>query len=145
MTASGGRLRVPPAVMRLGMRQIGARCLDPALPWPVQRTRLERFLKTSLLPRGTMVTEQTIGGGAAQGAAGPRVAGQRAAGTDAGPPKTVVHFHGGGYCVGSASLGRAWAAHLSARTGCSVVLPEYRLGAGDPHPAAPPDAGAGLT
>jgi epsilon-lactone hydrolase len=145
MTASGGRLRVPPAVMRLGMRQIGARCLDPALPWPVQRTRLERFLKTSLLPRGTMVTEQTIGGVPAEVVTAPRVAGQRAAGTDAGPPKTVVHFHGGGYCVGSASLGRAWAAHLSARTGCSVVLPEYRLAPEHPHPAALADAEAVMT
>ena len=31
-------LRVPPAIMRLGLRQVGRRSLDPALPWPVQRT-----------------------------------------------------------------------------------------------------------
>ena len=37
-------LRVPPAVMRAGARQVGRRCLDPALPWRVQRTRLHRFI-----------------------------------------------------------------------------------------------------
>jgi len=39
----GGRARrgprVPPAVMRRGVRLIGRRCLDPALPWPTQRAR----------------------------------------------------------------------------------------------------------
>ena len=35
-------LRLPPAIMRLGMRQVGRRYLDPALPWPVQRTRLDQ-------------------------------------------------------------------------------------------------------
>ena len=55
-------LRVPPAVMRLGVRQLGRRCLDPAPPWPVQRTRLDQLTRMSLLPRGTTVAEQTIGG-----------------------------------------------------------------------------------
>ena len=51
-------LRVPPAVMRLGIRQIGGRCLDPALSWQVQRTRLDQATRISLLPRGTTVVEQ---------------------------------------------------------------------------------------
>ena len=64
MTARRARrgLRVPPAVMRLGVRQLGRRCLDPALPWPVQRTRLDQLTRISLLPRGTTVAEQTIAG-----------------------------------------------------------------------------------
>jgi epsilon-lactone hydrolase len=140
---TGRPIRVPPAVMRLGMRQIGTRCLNPALPWPVQRTRLEQFLKTSLLPRGTTVTKQSIGGVLAEvvtaSRAAPAEPGDKEA---AGTPRTVVHFHGGGYCVGSASLGRTWAAHLSARTGCQVVLPQYRLAPEHPHPAALDDAEA---
>jgi acetyl esterase/lipase len=136
---SGGRVRVPPAVMRLGMRQVGTRCLNPALPWQVQRTRLEQFLKTSLLPRGTEVAEQTIGGVHAEVVTAP------GADAAAGPRRTVIHFHGGGYCVGSASLGRTWAAHLSARAGCRVVLPEYRLAPEHPHPAALDDAQAVIT
>jgi hypothetical protein len=57
-----GELRVPPAVMRLGVRQLGRRCLDPALPWPVQRTRLDQLTRRSLLPRGTAVVRQAIAG-----------------------------------------------------------------------------------
>ncbi len=130
---SGRRgLRVPPAVMRLGARQVGRLALDPALPWPVQRRRLDQLLRISLLPRGTTVTEQTIAGVRAE------VVSSRAAGSGL----TVIHFHGGGYCLGSAVTARSWAAHLSARTGCRVVLPEYRLAPEHPYPAALEDARA---
>ena len=53
---------MPPAVMRRGVRLIGRRCLDPTLPWPVQRTRLGQFFRFPLMPRGTTVTEQVLGG-----------------------------------------------------------------------------------
>ena len=101
------RPRVPPAVLRVGARLLGRRCLNPALTWPVQRTRLDQLTKTSLLPRGTTITEQQIAGLRAEVVAAP--------GSDA--RRTVVHFHGGGYCVGSALTPRSWAAHLSARAG----------------------------
>ncbi len=134
MTARRARppLRVPPAVMRAGVRQLGQRCLDPALPWRVQRTRLNQLTRPFLLPRGTRVTEQTLGGVPAE------VVSARAS----GPQPTVVHFHGGGYCIGSARTIRGWAAHLSARAGCRVVLPEYRLAPEHPHPAGLRDARA---
>jgi epsilon-lactone hydrolase len=128
------RPRVPPAVMRLGVRQLGRRCLDPALPWPVQRTRLDQLTRNSLLPRGTTVTRQAIAGLRAEVVSAP--------GADA--RRTVIHFHGGGYCVGSALMPRSWAAHLSARAGCRVVLPEYRLAPEHPYPAALQDARAVL-
>ena len=127
-------LRVPPAVMRAGARQLGRRCLDPALPWRVQRTRLDQLTRPFLLPRGTTVTEQSIGGVPAE------VVSDRAPGAQ----PTVVHFHGGGYCIGSARTVRGWAAHLSAQAGCRVVLPEYRLAPEHPHPAALEDARAVL-
>jgi epsilon-lactone hydrolase len=126
------RPRVPPAVMRLGARELGRRCLNPALPWPVQRRRLDQLTKTSLLPRGTTITEQVIAGLRAEVVTA-READQRT---------TVLHFHGGGYCVGSAITPRSWAAHLSAATGARVVLPEYRLAPEHPHPAALDDARA---
>jgi len=56
------------------------------------------------------------------------------------PGRTAVHFHGGGYCIGSALMVRTWAAHLSARAACRVVVPEYRLAPANPHPAALSDA-----
>jgi monoterpene epsilon-lactone hydrolase len=121
-------------VMRAGARQLGRRCLDPALPWRVQRTRLHQLTRPFLLPRGTTVTEQSIGGVPAEvvsvGARGAR--------------PTVVHFHGGGYCIGSPRTLRGWAAQLSAQTGCRVVLPDYRLAPENPHPAALEDARAVL-
>jgi acetyl esterase/lipase len=118
--------------MRLGLRQLGPRCLDPALPWPVQRTRLDQLTRTALLPRGTTVTRQVIAGLPAEVVSAP--------GADA--RQTVVHFHGGGYCAGSARMPRSWAAHLSAEVGCRVVLPEYRLAPEHPYPAALEDARA---
>ena len=54
----------------------------------------------------------------------------------------MVHFHGGGYCIGSARTIRGWAAHLSAQAGCRVVLPEYRLAPEHPYPAGLQDARA---
>jgi monoterpene epsilon-lactone hydrolase len=116
MTARRTRrgVRVPPAVMRLAAGQLGGRALDPTLPWPVQRTRLDQATRIALLPRGTTVTEQTIAGLRAE------VVSARAP----GPDLTVIHFHGGGYCLGSAVTARAWAAHLTARTGGRVILPE---------------------
>jgi epsilon-lactone hydrolase len=53
---------------------------------------------------------------------------------------TVVHFHGGGYCVGSPSMARSWAANLSAKIGCRVILPDYRLAPEHPYPSALDDA-----
>jgi acetyl esterase/lipase len=126
------RLRVPPAVMRAGARQLGRRCLDPALPWRVQRTRLDQLSRPFLLPRGTTVTGQRFGGVPVEVVSvGPP-----------GPRPTVVHFHGGGYCIGSARTIRGWAAHLSAQAGCRVVLPEYRLAPEHPYPAGLQDARA---
>jgi epsilon-lactone hydrolase len=127
--------RVPSAVMRLGARQLGRRCLDPALPWPVQRTRLDYLIPALPLPRGTTVAEQAIGG----------VRAEVVSSQEADSQPTVIHFHGGGYCLGSARTARSWAAHLSARAGCRVVLPEYRLAPEHPYPAALEDACAVMT
>jgi epsilon-lactone hydrolase len=137
MTARRPRrpLRSPAPVMRLAARQLGRRCLDPALPWPAQRTRLDRLTKPFLLPRGTSVAEQAVGGVRAEVVSAPAADSQR----------TVIHFHGGGYCVGSAQTARLWAAHLSAQAGCRVVLPEYRLAPEHPYPAGLKDARAVVT
>jgi epsilon-lactone hydrolase len=128
-------LRVPPPVMRLGVRLLGRRCLDPALPWPVQRARLDRLTRTSLLPRATTISEQLIGG----------VPSTLVTCGDSAPRRTVIHFHGGGYCIGSAHTARSWSARLSAQAACRVVLPEYRLAPEHPYPAALDDARAVVT
>jgi acetyl esterase/lipase len=127
-------LRVPPTLVRLGARQIGRRVLNPGLTWDVQRWRLDKLGGASALPKGTTVAERTLGGVRAD---------ILTVGT-ASPTSTVVHFHGGGYCLGSARMARAWAAHLSAQAGCQVVMPEYRLAPEHAHPAAREDARAVL-
>jgi epsilon-lactone hydrolase len=123
-------VRVPSAVVRLGARQIGRRVLNPDLPWEVQRQRLDRLMAGSPVPRGTRAVENVMNGVRTEVVTAGRV----------GAERTVVHFHGGGYCVGSPRIARTWAAHLSARSACRVVLPEYRLAPEHPHPAALDDA-----
>lgn len=126
--------RVPRTLMRLGARQIGRRVLNPSLTWDVQRQRLDRLTGVSALPKGTTVAERTLNGVRAD---------VLTVGTPR-PTSTVVHFHGGGYCLGSARMARAWAAHLGAQAGCQVVMPEYRLAPEHAHPAALDDACAVL-
>ena len=121
---------MPLALVRLGARQVSRRVLNPRLPWDVQRRRLDRLVGPWPLPRGTSVRKSTWNG----------VPGEV---VTAGPSAvTVVHFHGGGYCVGSPAEARDWAAHLITRTGCRVILPEYRLAPEHPYPAAVDDARA---
>jgi monoterpene epsilon-lactone hydrolase len=126
--------RVPAAIVRAGMGQIGRRCLDPALPWPVQRARIDQLCRLVPVPRGTSVTQRTVAGVPAE------VVSAREPGPGPGP--TVVHFHGGGYCIGSALMTRAWAANLAARTGGQVIVPEHRLAPEHPYPAGLRDARA---
>ena len=127
---AGRAPRVPPAVLRAGVGKLGRRCLDPALPWPVQRTRLDRLFRTGVLPRDTRLTQRTLAG----------IPAEVVSAGEPGPGPTVVHFHGGGYCIGSALTARAWAANLAARTGGRVVQPGYRLAPEHPYPAALQDA-----
>ena len=143
-------VRVPPALARLGARQVGRRALNPRLPWEVQRRRLAKLVGSWPLARGTSVTKTTWNGVPVEvvtaDQARPRTrsgtAGQATGPGSGAAAVTVVHFHGGGYCVGSPAEARGWAAHLSARAGCRVVLPEYRLAPEHPYPAAVDDARA---
>jgi epsilon-lactone hydrolase len=139
---------VPPALVRLGARLVSRRVHNPRLPWEVQRRRLDKLMGPWPLPRGTSVTKTALNGVPVEvvtaGRARPRTrsAGQTTRPASSAAAVTVVHFHGGGYCVGSPAEARDWAAHLSARAGCRVVLPDYRLAPEHPFPAAVNDARA---
>jgi epsilon-lactone hydrolase len=141
---------VPPALVRLGARLVSRRVHDPRLPWGVQRRRLDMLMGPWPLPRGTSVTKtawngvpvEVITAGRVRPRARSSCAGQATRPGGGIAAVTVVHFHGGGYCVGSPAEARDWAAHLSTRTGCRVVLPEYRLAPEHPFPAAVDDARA---
>lgn len=60
--------------------------------------------------------------------------------TDAG---TMLYFHGGGYRMGAPEPWAAYADSLRAATGCTIIVPDYRLAPEHPFPAALYDA-AGL-
>jgi acetyl esterase/lipase len=126
-------VRVPPVLVRLGARQVSRRTLNPRLPWEVQRRRLDMLTGSWPLPRGTSVTKTSLNGVPVEVVTAAR---------GGSASLTVVHFHGGGYCVGSPAEARDWAAHLSARAGCRVILPDYRLAPEHPYPAAVDDARA---
>jgi len=139
-------VRVPPALVRLGAQLVSSRVLSPRLPWEVQRRRLDRLVQSWPMPRGTSIAKAAWNGVPVEVVTACRADRRTRSG---GPSQiagtavvTVVHFHGGGYCVGSPAEARDWAAHLSARAGCRVVLPEYRLAPEHPYPAAVDDARA---
>jgi acetyl esterase/lipase len=139
-------IRVPPAIVRLGARQVGRLALNPRLPWEVQRRRVNRLVSSWPLPRGTSVTNTTLNAVPARVV----MARQPDPGTPGGAgnstaASTVVHFHGGGYCTGTPAEAKDWAAYLSARAGCRVILPDYRLAPEHPYPAAVDDARAVLS
>lgn len=141
-------VRVPPTLARLGARQVRRRVLNPRLPWEVQRRRLDKLVGSWPLPRGTSVVKTVWDGVLVEvvtaDQARPRArsdgTGQASGSATGSAVVTVVHFHGGGYCAGSPAEARDWAAHLTARTGCRVVLPDYRLAPEHPYPAAVDDA-----
>lgn len=60
----------------------------------------------------------------------------------ADPEKLVIHYHSGGYVMGSAQGYREFGCRLSAACGASVLLPDFRLAPDHPYPAAAND---GLT
>jgi acetyl esterase/lipase len=82
------------------------------------------------LAEGTEVTAVDAGGVAAEWVIAP----------EADRGRTIVYFHGGGYCIGSVLGHRAMLSHLSAAASARVLSVGYRLAPEDPHPAALDDA-----
>ena len=119
-------VRVPPALVRLGARQVSRRVANPRLPWEVQRRRLDKLVGLMAAAAWNIGHEDSV----------ERSPGLVVTACEARPAHslrwhrpgnrvrqrlravTVVHFHGGGYCAGSPAEARNWAAHLTARTGC---------------------------
>jgi monoterpene epsilon-lactone hydrolase len=54
--------------------------------------------------------------------------------------RVILHFHGGGYAIGSNRMYRDFATRLSRATRMAVLVPHYRLAPEDPFPAAVEDA-----
>ena len=68
----------------------------------------------------------------------------RAAAVEAGKTVALVHFHGGGFCMGIYPANRNFVASLALAAGIRIYLPDYRLAPEHPFPAALDDAVAVL-
>ncbi|MBM9506306.1 alpha/beta hydrolase [Actinacidiphila acididurans] len=99
---------------------------DPA----VQRAAMEAALTAAPLPPDVTVTEGTLGG--------IPVVQVDVDGVDTS--RTLLHFHGGVYVLGSARSSVGLAAGLGRHAGVRVISVDYRLAPEQPYPAAVEDA-----
>lgn len=102
---------------------------DHAAPMEDWRRGFEDMAAKMGLPADLAISPRTVGGVAGLEVRAPGVAADR----------LVVHFHSGGYVMGSANAYREFGGRLSAACGAPVFLPDYRLAPEHPHPAAPED------
>jgi salicylate hydroxylase len=95
------------------------------------REAYDRFLTTNFpLPNGVAASEDELGD----------VKAWRVAATDAPRGNVVLHFHGGGYMVGSAKSSLEYASRLAAAVEGTCYTVDYRLAPEHPYPAAIDDA-----
>ena len=99
----------------------------PITEW---RTGFEALAAKLGLPAELAIETCTVGGVPCIKVTAPGVA------TD----RLVIHFHSGGYVMGSATAYREFAGRLSAATGAPVLLADYRLAPEHPYPAPVKDA-----
>ncbi len=95
------------------------------------REAYDRFLTTNCpLPDDIEAVEDELGD----------VKVWRVAARDASPGNVVLHFHGGGYLIGSAKGSLEYASRLAAAVGGVCYTVDYRLAPEHPYPAAIDDA-----
>jgi salicylate hydroxylase len=95
------------------------------------REAYDRFLTTNFpLPDNVEAVEDELGD----------VKAWRVAAPDAARGNVVLHFHGGGYLIGSAKGSLEYASRLAACVGGACYTVEYRLAPEHPYPAAIDDA-----
>ncbi len=130
--------KLPPALAFAGAKLLRRYVMADGASFAEQRARMQRLNSLLPSPPGITVRTETVGGVSCD-----RVV---ASGRDprgvAPSGGVVLHFHGGGYCIGSPRFTRGWAAAVSVATGREVVLPDYRLAPEHPFPAGPADARA---
>ncbi len=120
-------MRVPAAVLRPGLGVLRRTVFNADVPLHRQRRRQERMVRLTMrVPRSTAQETVSVGGVSCLRLAAPGLS------TD----RTVVHLHGGGFCIGSPTMVRSYAAALSAATRAAVLVPDFRLAPEHPYPAA---------
>lgn len=122
------RERVLAPLLRLALQLTLRPKLAPEVPIAAQRRRIKQIGRLTR-PRDVLVEPATVGG----------VPGEwlRLPGMTGG---SILYFHGGGYCVGTAATHRVLTARLARACNMAVFAADYRLAPEHPYPAAEQDA-----
>lgn len=122
------------AVLRILLRLLVRLALKPALrafvPVRLQRAALGASKPVTRITEGIEIAPIRLG----------TVNGDRLGAAGVSPLRTIVYFHGGGYCIGSPRSHRPLTTALAAAANASVNVPDYRLAPEHPFPAALDDA-----
>lgn len=127
----GKQLRRPEAKRAFDLWKFAFRPEDVARGHDGLREAYDRFLTTNFpLPAGVSAVEDELGD----------VKAWRVAATGAQRGNVVLHFHGGGYLIGSAKGSLEYASRLAAAVDGTCYTVDYRLAPEHPYPAAIDDA-----
>ncbi len=127
----GKRLQRPEGQRAFELWKYAFRPEDVARGHDGLREAYDRFLTTNFpLPDGVTAVEDELGD----------VKAWRVAAQDAPHGNVVLHFHGGGYLIGSARGSLEYASRLAAAVEGACYTVEYRLAPEHPYPAAIDDA-----
>ncbi|MGY3528499.1 alpha/beta hydrolase fold domain-containing protein [Bradyrhizobium sp. USDA 4452] len=127
----GKRLRRPEGQRAFDLWKFAFRPEDVARGHDGLREAYDRFLTTNFpLPADTTAVEDELGDVKAWRVAAPK----------APRGNVVLHFHGGGYLIGSAKGSLEYASRLAAAVDGACYTVDYRLAPEHPYPAAIDDA-----
>jgi salicylate hydroxylase len=127
----GKRLRRPEGQRAFDLWKFAFRPEDVARGHDGLREAYDRFLTTNFpLPEGVNAIEDELGD----------VKAWRVSAPDAPRGNVVLHFHGGGYLIGSARGSLEYASRLAAAVEGICYTADYRLAPEHPYPAAIGDA-----
>jgi monoterpene epsilon-lactone hydrolase len=129
---SSSRLSLRAKVLRHGTRFLLRPVLSGSMTPKQQRKRLTFItnLMKFLAPRGTLVSQQTLGG----------VSTEWIENIHSGVQGYMLYLHGGAYVIGSPQSHRGLTSHLAKECGLRVAAIDYRLAPEHAFPAAVDDA-----
>lgn len=123
-------MRVPPTILRAGLRALRPLFTTDRLPLTTKRRFVDMIAGASKVPAGVVVECTALAG----------LPVERVTPPNTRPDSTILFLHGGGYASGSARGYRGLAGAVAAAAGMEVVVADYRLAPEHPFPAALDDA-----
>ena len=98
--------------------------------WDQRRTVMEATAENMPVAEGVVVEDIELGG----------VKGMKLTPSTAQANRTLLYFHGGGYCIGSPTSHKSMVSQIAEAMGATAYSMDYRLGPEAPFPAAVDDA-----